>query len=115
MLLPAIAFARERELITTTEAHILQIGAQKGIAKAADLGAAMPGMTMEQRTYQIRKLVERKMLLPIKEGARQYTLGFRTVFCCAALSFTCHTRFVATVSFSLSHNRVGLGYFLSSS
>ncbi|WP_244150331.1 Fic family protein [Desulfomicrobium norvegicum] len=80
VLLPAIAFARERELITTTEAHILQIGAQKGIAKAADLGAAMPGMTTAQRTYQIRKLVERKMLLPIKEGARQYTLGFSNSF-----------------------------------
>ncbi len=36
----------------------------------------MPGMSAAQRTYQIRKLVERKMLLPIKEGARQYTLGF---------------------------------------
>lgn len=76
VLLPAIAVARERELITATEAHILQIGARKGIAKAADLGVAMPGMTTAQRTYQIRKLVERKMLLPIKEGARQYTLGF---------------------------------------
>jgi len=43
---------------------------------AADLAAAMPGMSAAQRTYQIRKLVERKMLLPIKEGARQYTLGF---------------------------------------
>ncbi|HCZ14869.1 MAG TPA: cell filamentation protein Fic, partial [Candidatus Accumulibacter sp.] len=32
--------------------------------------------SVAQRTYQIRKLVERKMLMPIKEGARQYTLGF---------------------------------------
>jgi len=29
-----------------------------------------------QRTYQIKKLVEQKMLQPIKEGARQYTIGF---------------------------------------
>ena len=29
-----------------------------------------------QRTYQIRKLVERRMLAPIREGARQYTVGF---------------------------------------
>jgi Fic family protein len=80
ILLPAIAFARERELITMAEARILQIGAQKGITKASDLSPAMPGMTSAQRTYQIRKLVERRMLLPIKEGARQYTLGFSNSF-----------------------------------
>ncbi|MDY0282729.1 MAG: Fic family protein [Salinivirgaceae bacterium] len=80
ILLPAIAFARERELITLSEARILQVGAQTGIAKASDLSPAMPGMTSAQRTYQIRKLVERKMLLPIKEGARQYTLGFSNSF-----------------------------------
>ena len=80
ILLPAITFARERELITLTEARILQIGAQTGIAKALDLSPAMPGMTSAQRTCQIRKLVERKMLLPIKEGARQYTLGFSNSF-----------------------------------
>lgn len=76
VLSPAIAYARERELITATEERVLHIGAKAGIAKAADLAAAMPGMSAAQRTYQIRKLVERKMLLPIKEGARQYTLGF---------------------------------------
>jgi hypothetical protein len=41
-----------------------------------DLEVAMPEMNDTQRTYQIRKLVERKMLMPIAEGARQYTLGF---------------------------------------
>lgn len=76
ILSPAIAHARERGLITATEARVLQAGAHKGIAKAADLASTMTGMTAAQRTYQIRKLVERKMLLPIKAGARQYTLGF---------------------------------------
>lgn len=80
VLLPAIAYARERELITSTEERVLIIGARAGIAKAADLAAAMPGMTAAQRTYQIRKLVDRQMLLPIKEGARQYTLGFSNSF-----------------------------------
>jgi Fic family protein len=76
VLAPAIAYARERELITASEERVLHIGARSGIAKAADLAAAMPGLSAAQRTYQIRKLVERRMLLPIKEGARQYTLGF---------------------------------------
>lgn len=76
ILAPALAYARERQLITVMEQDVLQITAKSGIAKAADLAAAMPGMTDSQRTYQIRKLVERKMLQPIKEGARQYTIGF---------------------------------------
>ncbi|MDO8262071.1 MAG: hypothetical protein Q7T21_02490, partial [Gallionella sp.] len=29
-----------------------------------------------QRTYQIKKLVERKMLQPVQPNARQYTIGF---------------------------------------
>jgi len=73
---PAIVHARERELITAMEARVLHAVVRKGVAKAADLGSAMPGMSAAQRTYQIRKLVERKMLLPVHEGARQYTLGF---------------------------------------
>lgn len=76
ILSPALAFAREREHITAMEEAILRITAQKGIAKASDLKTVMPELTDAQRTYQIKKLVERKMLQPIKEGARQYTIGF---------------------------------------
>ena len=73
---PALTYAREREHITAMEEKILHITAKSGVAKAADLAAAMPTMTAAQRTYQIKKLVERNMLLPVKEGARQYTIGF---------------------------------------
>ncbi len=76
ILAPALAHAKERELITTQEESILHIAAKMGIAKAADLSAAMPNLTATQRTYQIKKLVERKMLQPVSEGARQYTFGF---------------------------------------
>lgn len=76
ILAPALAYAKERQLITAQEAGVLQIAAKSGIAKAADLAAAMPEMSAAQRTYQIRRLVERGMLQPIKEGARQYVIGF---------------------------------------
>jgi Fic family protein len=76
ILAPALAYARERELITAMEESLLHLCAKNGIAKAADLAVAMPDMSPAQRTYQIKKLVERKMLQPIKEGARQYTIGF---------------------------------------
>jgi Fic family protein len=76
ILAPALAYAKERELITAMEEKILHIAAKNGVAKAADLAVVMPTMNAAQRTYQIKKLVERNMLKPIKEGARQYTIGF---------------------------------------
>nr|WP_315183452.1 Fic family protein [uncultured Albidiferax sp.] len=76
ILLPAVAFARSRMLVSAQEEAVLVAAVKSGVAKAADLGAAMPGMNATQRTYQIKKLVERKMLQPIAPNARQYTLGF---------------------------------------
>ena len=76
ILTPALHYARERELLTTQEEQVLLATARAGIAKASDLKGAMPGISDAQRTYQIRKLVERRMLAPIREGARQYTMGF---------------------------------------
>lgn len=76
ILNPALAHARERQLITQQEEAILRIAIKKGIAKSADLSTAMPDLTSTQRTYQIKKLVERKMLQPLNEGGRQYILGF---------------------------------------
>lgn len=76
ILLPALAFARSRALVTAQEEAVLLAAVKAGVAKAADLSAAMPGMSAAQRTYQIKKLVERKMLHPIAPNARQYTLGF---------------------------------------
>jgi len=44
--------------------------------KSADLAPSMPELTDAQRTYQLRKLVDRKMLQSIHEGARPYSLSF---------------------------------------
>jgi Fic family protein len=76
ILIPALRHARERALVTPTEERVLLKTAQLGRVMKKDLEVAMPEMNDTQRTYQIRKLVERKMLMPIAEGARQYTLGF---------------------------------------
>lgn len=76
ILVPALAYARSRVLITAQEEAVLLASVKSGVAKAADLSAAMPGLSAAQRTYQIKKLVERKMLHPIAPNARQYTLGF---------------------------------------
>jgi Fic family protein len=76
ILTPALAYAKQRGLITAQEESILHIAAKMGVAKAGDLAGAMPNLTAPQRTYQIKKLVERKMLQPVSDGARQYTFGF---------------------------------------
>lgn len=76
ILIPALHYARERQLLTVQEERVLLATARAGIAKANDLKDAMPDLSDAQRTYQIRKLVERRMLSPIYEGARQYTVGF---------------------------------------
>lgn len=76
ILIPTLVHAKERRLVTALEDVVLRIVTKKGVAKAADFAAGLSGMTASQRTYQIRKLVERKILQPIRPEARQYTLGF---------------------------------------
>jgi Fic family protein len=76
VLLPTLAYARERQLITAQENAILTTTIKAGTVKASDLEPAMPGLNENQRTYQIKKLVEAGMLAPTKAGARQYTIGF---------------------------------------
>lgn len=80
ILTPALHYARERELVTQMEERVLLTTARLGIAKASDLKDAMPELNERQRTYQVGKLVESGMLTPIREGARQYTVGFANNF-----------------------------------
>lgn len=76
ILAPALRYARERELVTAMEELVLLKTAKMGVAKASDLVESMAGLSDRQRTYFIGKLVERRMLQPIRDGARQYTIGF---------------------------------------
>lgn len=76
VLLPAMNYARERQQITPLEQAVLTTTIKAGTVKAGDLEAAMPDLNANQRTYQIRKLVDGGMLQPINPGARQYSIGF---------------------------------------
>ncbi|HSW16017.1 MAG TPA: Fic family protein, partial [Ramlibacter sp.] len=76
ILLPAVAYAKDRRYITPQEAAILSTTIRAGVVKAGDLESSMPAMNVNQRTYQIRKLVDSGMLEPIKQGSRQYSIGF---------------------------------------
>jgi Fic family protein len=76
ILSPAVRFARDREWITEVEEQILVVAISKKVVKAADIAHAAPALTPSQRTYQIRKLVDQGMLVPVSPGSRQYTIGF---------------------------------------
>ena len=73
---PALSISRERQLITIDEYHVLMEVVRLKSVKSADLGKIMPKLNANQRTYQIKKLVDQKMLQPIHEGARQYSICF---------------------------------------
>jgi len=62
--------------VTLQEEAVLVQTIKVGVVKAGDLEAALPGLNANQRTYQVRKLLDAGMLQPVRPGARQYTLGF---------------------------------------
>lgn len=76
ILAPAITFARDRQWITAAEETVLATTIKSGVVKSSDIAHALPKLTAGQRTYQIKKLVDQGMLLPISAKARQYTIGF---------------------------------------
>lgn len=76
VLHPAIDYSRERGLITETEKGVLSLAVEKGEFKAQDVDDAMPGLSTRQRTYQIKKLVDARMIQPVKQNSRIYTIHF---------------------------------------
>lgn len=76
ILAPAITFARDRQWITAAEETVLTTAIKSGVVKSSDIAQALPKLPAGQRTYQIKKLVDQGMLLPISTNARQYTIGF---------------------------------------
>jgi hypothetical protein len=68
--------AKEREWITPIEEKILTTAVQLKVVKSSDIADVLPSLSAAQRTYQIKKLVDQGMLLPVNPGARHYTIGF---------------------------------------
>lgn len=75
LLLPAILRMRRAGWLTARHADALNIAARQQHVKAGDLEAALPG-SPQQRSKEIRGLVERGLLLPVAPGRRVYRLGF---------------------------------------
>jgi len=78
ILLPALSYAKARELLTDMEFRILKLAfEQKGSIKAGDLVQVNPEWSKPaQRTYQINKLLNRRLLVPVQDGVREYVVMF---------------------------------------
>lgn len=72
ILNPAIQYSLERRLITAQEAAVLTMAVQKAEIKAGDLKKLFPEFSAAQCTYQIKKLLNGKFIMPVSEGSRTY-------------------------------------------
>ncbi|MHB8881717.1 MAG: Fic family protein [Thermodesulfovibrionales bacterium] len=80
ILLPAIRYSHERKLVTDIEAKILKIAVEKQVMQAADLKALFEGKKASEISRNIGRLKDKKMLMPMEEGARKYVIRFDNNF-----------------------------------
>ena len=76
ILIPTINYSLERKYITDLEAKILRKTIDKQEIQAADVKEYFVGKADAEVSRQIRKLIDKKMLVPEKEGTRKYVLRF---------------------------------------
>ncbi|OBU12732.1 Fic family protein [Morganella psychrotolerans] len=74
ILFPAILFAHEKGTLSEIESKILRKAVIAGVIKTGDLKDILSDLKPAQITYQISKLVDQKLLKPISENARSYTI-----------------------------------------
>lgn len=77
ILAPAINYSLERKFITDIETKILKKAIDIQVIKNEDLKDIFPGKNTSQISREIKKLVDKKMLIPEEEGARRYILMFQ--------------------------------------
>lgn len=76
ILMPTISHSIERKYITDVEAKILRKVIDIQVVQAGDLKEFFAGKHSAEVSRQIKKLIDKKMLVPEKEGARKYILRF---------------------------------------
>lgn len=75
ILIPTLKHALDNKYITETDFKVLTL-ATNGLIQSSDLLKVLPGTSSSERSRIIRSLIEKKMLLPIKENARKYFIQF---------------------------------------
>lgn len=80
ILLPAIRYAIDREHITDLESKILRKAVEKKFIKSSDLADIVKSPYSSERSRAIRKLRDKKMLAPLPERPRLYSIHFFNSF-----------------------------------
>jgi Fic family protein len=76
ILLPAISHSLERKYVTDIEAKILKKVVDKQVVQAGDLKEFFVGKVDAEVSRQIRKLIDRKLIIPEVDGTRKYVIRF---------------------------------------
>ncbi len=76
ILIPTISHSLERKYINDVESKILKKAIEMQVIQAADVKEFFSGKADAEVSRQIRKLIDKKMLVPEKEGTRKYVLRF---------------------------------------
>lgn len=76
ILFPALAYSKQRQLVNDTEYDILHLAVELGHLKSDDISKKYPDMSTRKRSYLIKKLIDGRLILPIKNGARIYSINF---------------------------------------
>lgn len=80
ILLPAINYSLDRKYITDVEAKILKKAADKQVFQALDLKDIFQGKAGSEISRQIKRLIDKKMIMQENEGSRKYLLRFDNSF-----------------------------------
>lgn len=76
VLRPAIQYSLEQEHITETESKILRTAIAKQIIQASDLNHIFSGKLGSEISRQIKRLIDKKMLMAEKEKGQKYFIRF---------------------------------------
>lgn len=76
ILIPTINYSLERKYLTDIEAKILKKAIERQVIQAADVKEYFGGKADAEVSRQIRKLIDKNMLVPEKQGSRKYILRF---------------------------------------
>lgn len=80
ILLPAINYSLDRKYITDVESKILKKAAEKQVFQALDLKDIFQGKAGSEISRQIKRLIDKKMIMQENEGSRKYLLRFDNSF-----------------------------------
>ena len=80
ILLPTITHSLERQYITDVEAKILKRVIEHQVIQASDVKDIFHGKASAEISRQIKRLIDKKMLIPEVEGGRKYVIRFDNNF-----------------------------------